>query len=238
MATTFITLVNDTLRRLNEVEVITDDFSSVIGFRAQVKDAVNSSIQEISQREFEFPFNYTAGSLTLVAGTAQYSLPTSFKVADWDTFRIAKDDDIGSSATRIKQINYDTFIKRFYVRDGNAGSLDRDTPVYIYRTLDNKAGFTPIPDLAYTVNYNYFAYTDDLDASTDEMSVPDQFKHVVVDGAMYHAYMFRDNSQQAALSKQKFDQGIDHMRTLLINRFTDLRDTRVGRLINVPHGSS
>lgn len=238
MATSFLTLVNDTLRRLNEVEVTSDDFTSVIGFRAQVKDAVNASIQEISQREFEFPFNYAAGTLTLVAGTAVYSLASSFKIAEWDSFRIAADSDISADASRLKQIDYDTFIKRFYVRDGNAGASDRDTPVYVYRTLDNKAGFTPIPDLAYTVNYNYFSYSDDLSSATDTMSVPDQFKHVVIDGAMYHSYMFRDNTQQAGIAKQKFDQGIDHMRTILINRFTDLRDTRVGRLINVPHGSS
>ena len=49
--------------------------------------------------------------------------------------------------------------------------------------------------------------------------------------------MFRDNSQQAQLAKVKYDQGIDRMRTLLINRFTDVRDTRVSRLINVPHGN-
>ena len=41
MATTFITLVNDTLRRLNEVELTATDFSTASGFRAQVKDAVN-----------------------------------------------------------------------------------------------------------------------------------------------------------------------------------------------------
>jgi hypothetical protein len=40
MATTFLTLVNDTLRRLNEVEIASADFATVIGFRAQVKDAV------------------------------------------------------------------------------------------------------------------------------------------------------------------------------------------------------
>ena len=69
------------------------------------------------------------------------------------------------------------------------------------------------------------------------MNVPDQFKHVVIDGALYHTYMFRDNSQQAAITKQKYEEGIDRMRTLLINRFTDVRDTRVGRLIAVPHGN-
>ena len=70
------------------------------------------------------------------------------------------------------------------------------------------------------------------------MTVPDAFKHVVIDGALYHCYMFRDNLQQASVTKAKFDEGIDRMRTLLINRFTDVRDTRVGRLINVPHGNA
>ena len=44
MATTFLTLVNDTLRRLNEVELTSTDFATATGFRAQVKDAINSSI--------------------------------------------------------------------------------------------------------------------------------------------------------------------------------------------------
>lgn len=237
MATTFITLVNDTLRRLNEVELTSTDFPTATGFRAQVKDSVNASLQEISQKEFEFPFNYTSASLTLSAGTAEYSLATDFKVADWDSFRIAKDDSISADARLLRLINYDTFIARFYERDGNATSSDYANPVYIYRTLSNKAGFSPIPDKAYTVNYNYFAFANDLVNDTDTMSVPDQFKHVVIDGALYHTYMFRDNAQQAAITKQKFEEGVERMRTLLINRFTDVRDTRVGRLLAVPHGS-
>ena len=237
MATTFLTLVNDTLRRLNEVELTATDFSTASGFRAQVKDAVNASLQEISQKEFEFPFNFTSASLTLTAGTAEYSLASDFKIADWDSFRIAKDDDINADAKLLRLINYDTFLGRFYERDGNATSSDYTVPVYVYRTLSNKAGFTPIPDKAYTVNYNYFAFSTDLSASTDTMSVPDQFKHVVIDGALYHTYMFRDNAQQAAITKQKFEEGVERMRTLLVNRFTDVRDTRVGRLIAVPHGS-
>ena len=92
MATTFLTLVNDTLRRLNEVELTSTDFATATGFRAQVKDAINSSIQEISQKEFEFPFNFTAGSLTLVIGQQEYSLPADYKIADWDSFRIDYND--------------------------------------------------------------------------------------------------------------------------------------------------
>lgn len=238
MATTFITLVNDTLRRLNEVELTSTDFATATGFRALVKDAVNASLQEISQKEFEFPFNHTTGTLTLVAGTSQYTLATDLKVADWDSFRINYDSSNNYSARVLKLLNYDSYNRRYFERDSEADTGDRDQPIYVYRTLDTKAGFTPIPDAAYSVSYDYFAYATDLSASTDTMTVPDAFKHVVLDGALYHCFIFRDNSQQAGIAKAKFDEGIERMRTLLINRFVDVRDTRVNRLLNVPHGNA
>ena len=238
MATTFITLVNDTLRRLNEVELTSTEFATATGFRALVKDAVNASLQEISQKEFEFPFNHTTGSLTLVAGTSQYTLATELKVADWDSFRINYDSSNNYSARVLNLLNYDSYNRRYFERDSEADTGDRDQPIYVYRTLDTKAGFTPIPDAAYSVSYDYFAYATDLSASTDTMTVPDAFKHVVLDGALYHCFIFRDNSQQAGIAKAKFDEGIERMRTLLINRFVDVRDTRVNRVLNVPHGNA
>ena len=237
MATTFLTLVNDTMRRLNEVEVVAGDFTDVIGFRAQVKDAVNASLHEISQREYYFPFNHTTGSLTLVAGTKTYTLATALKIADWNSFRINYDADNDYAARKLKQINYDTFLSTYFERDSEATSGDYDQPIYVYRTPDDKAGFTPIPKAAYSVSYDYYAYHTDLSAATDNMTVPDAFKHVVIDGSLYHCYMFRDNSQQAALVKQKFDMGIDHMRSILINRYTEVRDTRMAYLVTSPAGT-
>jgi|TARA_R110000787_G_scaffold117413_2_gene228073 hypothetical protein len=237
MATTFLTLVNDTIRRLNEVELSAADFTSVIGFRSQVKDAVNASLHEISQREYYFPFNHTTGSLTLVSGTGTYTLATTLKIADWNSFRINYDSVNDFAARKLKQINYDTFLSRYFERDSEATSGDYDQPIYVYRTPDDKAGFTPIPNAAYSVSYDYYAYHTDLSAATDVMTVPDAFKHVIIDGALYHCYMFRDNSQQAALVKQKFDLGIDHMRSILINRFTEVRDTRMAYIVNAPAGT-
>jgi hypothetical protein len=237
MATTFLTLVNDTLKRLNEVQLTSDEFPTAIGFHASVKDAVNIALDEIGQEQFGFPFNHQTGTLTLVAGTSVYSSESNMKVVDWDSFRITKDEAENIQAVRLRQINYDTYLQRFYIRDGNAGTADYDTPNYVYKTLDNRIGLTPIPDKAYSIEYDYYQYQTALSNATDTMAVPDQFKNVVIDGAMYHCYMFRDNSQQATLAQQRFIRGIENMRKLLTNNFTDLRDTRVNRLINVPAGS-
>jgi len=237
MATTFLTLVNDTLKRLNEVQLTSDEFPTAIGFHASVKDAVNIALDEIGQEQFGFPFNHQTGTLTLVAGTSVYSSESDMKVVDWDSFRITKDEAEGIQAVRLRQINYDTYLQRFYIRDGNAGTADYDTPNYVYKTLDNRIGLTPIPDKAYSIEYDYYQYQTALINATDTMAVPDNFKNVVIDGAMYHCYMFRDNSQQATLAQQRFTRGIENMRKLLTNNFTDLRDTRISRLINTPPGS-
>ena len=237
MTTTFLTLVNDTMRRLNEVEVTSADFGSVLGFRAQVKDAVNAALHEISQREYFFPFNHTTGALTLVAGTASYTLATNLKIADWNSFRINYDAVNNFAARKLKQMDYNNFLDSYFERDSEAVSGDYEQPAHVYRTPDDKAGFTPIPDAAYSVSYDYYAYHTELTAATDAMTVPDAYKHVVVDGALYHCYMFRDNSQQAAQVRQKFDLGIDHMRSILVNRFTEVRDTRMSYLLNTSPGN-
>tara|TARA_R110000765_G_scaffold181826_3_gene287811 strand:+ start:3041 stop:3757 length:717 start_codon:yes stop_codon:yes gene_type:complete len=234
MATTFLTLVNDTLRRFNEVVISSTDFPTVTGFRSHVKDGVNAALHDISQREYFFPFNHTSGSLTLVTGTKTYALASDVKLADWNTFRINYDAGNNFSARKLKQLNYDVYLQSYFERDSTAGTGDYDQPTLVYRTPDNQAGFTPVTDNTYSVSYDYYAYNTDLALHGDTMTVPDAFKNVVVDGAVYYGYMFRDNSQQAVIAKDVFNKGIDHMRSILINRYTEIRDTRTSRIIRAP----
>lgn len=237
MATTFITLVNEVRRRLNEVDLTTADFLTVRGFDAQVKDAVNFSIQEIGQEQFQFPFNHVTATIVTSTGTSLYSFPADMKTADFDSFRIRKSTADSINASRLKELRYEQYIRKFYERDENGGTSSYTTPDFVYRTLDTRLGVTPIPDQAYTIEYEYFKYQDELVNATDVMSIPDGFKNVVIDGAMYHCYMFRDNSQQAAIARQRYEKGIENMRKLLINRYTQVTDTRVSRVVNPPVGS-
>ena len=88
MATTYITLVNDLLRRLNEVTLNTagDGFSTAKNVQAIAKDAINNAIREILQDGHQFPFLKTTNTQTLTAGTGTYDLPTDMARVDWDTF--------------------------------------------------------------------------------------------------------------------------------------------------------
>ena len=74
-----------------------------------------------------------------------------------------------------------------------------------------------MPDKAYKVTFEYFKYTEDLELHNDVSRVPERFKYVIVDGAMYHTYMFRDNIESAQIAFKKFKDGMDYMRKVLIN---------------------
>ena len=86
--TTYINLVNELLRRLNEVEISEVDFTSTKNVQSLAKDAINSSIREILQDAQEWPFTLVKYEQTLAAGTNAYSFPADYSKADWDTFYI------------------------------------------------------------------------------------------------------------------------------------------------------
>ena len=48
----------------------------------------------------------------------------------------------------------------------------------------------------------------DLVDATDVPTIPERFRHVIIDGGMYYAYMFRDNIEMAGMSQNKFENGI------------------------------
>jgi len=111
MAETYLTLTNRVLTRLNEVELTSSTFSSSRGIQTQTKTAVNEAVRYINQREFNYPFNHATDSETLVAGTFKYSLPATAKLADYDTFRVVKDSDLGVSGGKLNSMNYKEYVE-------------------------------------------------------------------------------------------------------------------------------
>ena len=83
---TYITLVNELLRRLNEVTINAADFDSVRNIQSIAKDAVNSSVREILQEAQEWPFTLVTYNQQLTAGVGVYDFPSDYSKADWETF--------------------------------------------------------------------------------------------------------------------------------------------------------
>lgn len=228
MALTYLTLVNSVLRRFGSVPITSATFTTTLDAEhLLVKDAVNDAIRKINTQEFEWPFNYVAGTITCVAGTGSYATASASKKIDWDSVLIDASTILGVSERHLKYIDYDRYIQNFAERDGDATTGDYDTPEYVYRTPGNQIGVTPLPDQTYTIKYNYFAYSTELTAATDTTLIPDEFKHVILDGATMPLAIKRGDVEKASFLRGEFDRGISRMRTILINSEQEVKDTRV-----------
>lgn len=227
MAYDYIGLTNEVNRRLNEVELTSANFSTATGFYAHIKDAVNAAIRDINHTHYEWPFNHILAEETLTAGTTRYAFPTDASTIDFDTFRIKEDATFANSTVRLGVITYDDYLQRFVDQEYSTDTSKRAVPSYVFHAPSLEWGVVPAPDQAYEVAYEYYRIPVDLSSATDVPSIPERFKQVVLDGAMYHAYMFRSNEQAATLAKTKFEEGIKKMRILLINRYVYMQSTAI-----------
>ena len=231
MATTYITLVNDLLRRLNEVTLNTagDGFSTAKNVQAIAKDAINNAIREILQDGHQFPFLKTTTTQTLTAGTGTYDLPTDMASVDWDTFYLQALSSAGNTARSLPTIPFEEYVRIYKAIEENSGTGARSSPDLVYQTSEEKFGVTPLPDAAYVIEYVYYKFPADLSAFDDEMIIPDRFKYIIIDGAMVYMMRFRSNEQSAQIHQVKFQEGIKSMRRLLLDDPLFVRSSMINR---------
>jgi hypothetical protein len=227
MPSTFIDLTNTLLRRLNEVEIAEADFGSTRGVQALAKDAIRSSIAKINSAEFEWPFNAAQHSQTLTVGVEEYSWPTFFKTAEHNSFQLVGDPALGTTNKPLKFISRDVWYQKYRHLDADAGASGRGKPEFVFPSHGNGYGLTPSPDNTYTITFQYFLTHSALQAAGDQTRVPTIYDHILIDGALYYLYMFRDNTEQANVAMSQFLQGIKDMQSVLINKYESIRDTRV-----------
>jgi len=231
VATTYITLVNDLLRRLNEVTLTTsgEGFSTAKNVQAIAKDAINNSIREILQDGHQFPFLKTTTTQTLTAGTGTYDLPTDMASVDWDTFYLQALSSAGNTARSLPTIPFEEYVRVYKAIEENSGTGARSSPDLVYQTSEEKFGVTPLPDAAYVIEYVYYKFPADLSAFDDEMIIPDRFKYIIIDGAMVYMMRFRSNEQSAQIHQAKFQEGIKAMRRLLLDDPLFVRSSMINR---------
>ena len=227
MPTSYIDLCNQTLRRLNEVEIAEADFSSARGVQALVKDAVKAAVAKINQAEFGWPFNAAEETDTLIVGPTEYTWPQYFKVADWNSFQIQANDNLGTGYKTLKFIEQDEWYSDHRDADYTAGVTGRDMPEYIFPAHGNGYGVSPSPNKAYTLKFRYFMNYSDITNATDVTRIPESYDTVLIDGALYHLYMFKDNMESAQAAFISFEKGIKDLQTLYINNNVSIRDTRI-----------
>jgi hypothetical protein len=97
MASTYLTLVNNVLRDMNEVELTSSNFTSSRGVQTTVKDYINRSISDVLNAELNWPFTRAEGSVDAIAGKQLYSfasIASTLKYIDYDNVFLQPKDYI------------------------------------------------------------------------------------------------------------------------------------------------
>lgn len=225
MAYNYLELVNAVCRKLNEVELTSSNFATAKGFYSHVKDAVNNAIRDINQTHYEWPFNHITAEETLTTGTSRYAFPSDASKIDFDSFRVKADSTLGNATSRLAVITYDTYLQKHVDQEYTEDTSVYDVPQFVAHAPSLEYVVVPPPDKDYEIVYEYYRVPVDLELYSDVPTIPERFKHIILDGAAYHTYMFRSNEQSAAMSKSKFEEGIKRMRIILINRYENVNST-------------
>ena len=219
MSSTYLSLTNRLLRRLNEVVLDETDFASARNVQALAKDSINYSIREILSYVQEWPFTTTTTTQVLTSGTQEYDFPVDLHVVDWDSFFLQKDAALSPvvDGAKLDTISYDEYQESHRANDANLASSSYSKPERIYRTQKTKFGVSPPPDQAYTIQYVYNSFPSDLALYTDTTIIPPRFDHVIIEGAMVYMMRFRSNDQATNYHTQKFKEGLEFMRRVLLD---------------------
>jgi len=227
MAYDFLGLVNKINRRLNEVELTSSNFAAATGFYSQAKDSINAAIRDINQTEYNWPFNHVEEEDVLTANMVRYSFPHDAKIIDFNTFRLKEDSTLAVDTRKLRVMSYEEYLEKFVSYEYDADNGSSTVPTHVFQAPNLEFGMVPPPDKAYTIVYEYYRVPVDLENATDVPDIPERFAHVIVDGAMHYAYLFRGNTQDALVAKEKFQEGIKNMRSVLINRYDYVRSTKI-----------
>lgn len=211
---TYISLTNELLRRLNEVEIVDANFTGVRNIQSLAKDAVNSSVRHILQVAQEWPFTLTTYTQPLTANVQSYSYPSDVSSVDLDSFYLKKHATLNNEPKKLSVISYPEYLRYFRPQDDGGAE---GAPERIYQTNSEGFGVSPQPNGAYDIEYMYFSTPDSMVAATDVCIIPERFRHVVIDGAMMYMMRFRSNEQSASIHKSQFEDGIKVMRRLLLD---------------------
>lgn len=226
MAYTYLELVNDVNKRLNEVPLTSSNFAGAGGYYADVKGYINSALNRINREEFEWPFNHIKYVETLVVDQNRYPYQSDAKSVAFDTFLLKGDDTLNVETQKLRIMDYEEYLTNYADYEFNPTDY-QDKPRYIIRNRDLSYTIVPPPDQAYQIVYEYYKLPINLENWDDVPTIPEQFRWVILEGAMYHAYLFRGALEEAAISDKMFTDGIADMRKLYINRTEYVRSTTI-----------
>lgn len=219
MASTFLVLTNKLLRRLNEVELTSSDFASAKNTQAAAKDCIITAVSEINTSEYQWPWINTTATQAVTLGDSTYSFTDTSVTPDWNTFTLTQ--SATSQPITLKYLTSEEYYK--YYRQIDLEAIDTVTgagsgyPKFIY-PIPGGFGISPVPDANYTLTYDCTAIPPELTDYDDVCSIPTAWDFVILNMALKHYYMYKDNVEAAGFWVNESNKSYNKMVSSLVNR--------------------
>ena len=225
----YLGLVNTINNRLNEVELTEANFNRAVGWYYQAKEAVNSALQHISHQEHEWPFYYNQEDLVLTPGQVRYDYPVNCQNLRMDSFRLIDGVGINQHSIHLKNTDFEEVLQSNRNIDMDPSAIPQGRPHSVFRYPDMTFGVYPAPNSDYTLRYEWYSLPPTLEEPTDVPVIPQQWRHVITNGAMMYAYLFRGDTEASDKMERIFDTNIKLMRKVYENRYVNVRSTMRSR---------
>lgn len=227
MPSTYMDLTNRLLRRVNDVEVSQANFISAKGIQGAAKDYVLDTVREINNSRIDWPFNAVEHTQQLLVGIEEYAWPLQFTAADWDSFQIQKNDTFNIKHRSLRSISREEWYENFRDLDYDSETVGLNIPIYCFPSHGQGWGVSPSPDKEYTIKYRYYKNPAELVNYDDQVTIPTKFDYVIMAGALYYMYLFKENPDGADRIKEKYKEGIRDMVNAFLPNPEYAYDTRV-----------
>lgn len=239
MATTYLTLVNLALGRINEVLLTSSTFGSASGAQLSMQNSINAAIFDISRRYQQWPFNYGTQTFTTQASTQtttgtgaiynEYTPPSGVTIIKWSTFGVERNDTANPPivASTLSEVDYNLWATRIRPLDLQLSVPYFSTPRYVIKGNDGNIILSPPPDTVYTISYDAWSDPTALVNYNDISVIPDKYNYVVIDGALFYGYDFRSDTGAQDRAKAKFDAGVQEMLRELVKPADGFQSTMI-----------
>lgn len=228
MSYNFLSLVNDVAAEVNEVVLDSASFASAGGVHSQMKNAVNSAIRQINQQAFEWPFYHQSREVVLAINQTSIPYNSATETINFDSVRLKGETALSNQSRLLVKIDYEDYLSKYVDAEFNPSNY-ATLPQYVFDKPNLTFGIHPPANKAYTLRYDSYDIPVDMVDYDDVPLVPEQFRYVIRDGALFYVFMFRGDPESAGLIKSVFDDGIKGMRSIYQNRFEYVRSGFIPR---------
>lgn len=230
MSKTFLQLVNRVLVRLNEVPLNEDNFETARGIHAFAKDSVLDTLERINKEFIEWPFDAAQHTMLLATSVAEYEWPDRFRTVDWDSFTLKGNlVDYNIEDRKLNYVERELWYDYYRGEDNESSPLGRSVPSIVFETHGLGFGVSPMPDEPYQITFRYFRHPPIISEASDLTNIPEHYEYIIIDGAMFHMKLFKEDSEGAQIYDAKFKEGTKMMKQNYGRKWEAIRDRRIAR---------